>query len=453
MRLFTRPVNRSRALALRIALTVSLTVTTLGLASPASADLDVALVTANGLTGLTAVVEADGDGVNMRAEPNATAEVVTTLSDGTIVALRVDVADTSVDSEGRRWWPVLSDGVEGWIAGDFLVSSDQPAPVESTDDTSDGDTAPGVTPDFSEGDYVQVVSEDGLAMRAGPSTSEDGIAALGDGDVVQVMDGPFWDEAGDGWYLITDGNISAYVFGAYLALDSAVDDGAGEPAPSVAFAVGEFVAPAAGTGGVNVRRNSSVNSNKIGSISEGVSVKVVGGPAYDNAGDAWYVVDTGDDKGYVLGSLLVAGEEAIPEKTAGPTGGFRYPLDSYVFTQAFGCTPYDFEPYDANLGCPFHNGIDLAAPAYTPLLAADGGTVVTAGWCDCGLGFYVEIDHGNGFSTVYGHMAEQPYVVAGQVVNQGDVIGPLGSTGFSTGPHVHFMIKLNGVAVDPLGYL
>ncbi|MDP9356750.1 MAG: M23 family metallopeptidase, partial [Chloroflexota bacterium] len=108
--------------------------------------------------------------------------------------------------------------------------------------------------------------------------------------------------------------------------------------------------------------------------------------------------------------------------------------------------------YDATLGCNFHNGIDLAAPAYTPLLAADGGTVTAAGWCDCGLGFYVAIDHGNGFETVYGHMAEQPYVYVGQAVSQGQVIGPVGSTGLSTGPHVHFILKVGGGTVDPSGY-
>ena len=76
-----------------------------------------------------------------------------------------------------------------------------------------------------------------------------------------------------------------------------------------------------------------------------------------------------------------------------------------------------------------------------------------SGFCDCGLGFYVAIDHENGFETLYGHMAEQPPVTVGQRVNQGEVIGPLGSTGASTGPHVHFMIRLNGSTVDPLNYL
>ena len=79
--------------------------------------------------------------------------------------------------------------------------------------------------------------------------------------------------------------------------------------------------------------------------------------------------------------------------------------------------------------------------------------MVTAGWCNCGLGYYVKIDHGNGFESVYGHMAEPPYVTAGEAVSKGDVIGPVGSTGMSTGPHVHFIIDYDGVDQDPLTYL
>ena len=65
----------------------------------------------------------------------------------------------------------------------------------------------------------------------------------------------------------------------------------------------------------------------------------------------------------------------------------------------------------------------------------------------------MKIDHGNGFKTLYGHMAELPWVSAGDAVAKGDVIGPVGSTGASTGPHVHFIVQLNGVAQDPLAYL
>jgi murein DD-endopeptidase MepM/ murein hydrolase activator NlpD len=130
----------------------------------------------------------------------------------------------------------------------------------------------------------------------------------------------------------------------------------------------------------------------------------------------------------------------------------QYPLASFTFTQSFGCSPYWFEPWSSNLGCNYHNGIDLAAPMGAPVYAADGGVIDQAGWCDCGLGYYVRIDHGNGERTLYGHLSEYFYG-PGTPVSKGEHIANVGSTGNSTGPHVHFIVNINGVDYDPLWYL
>jgi len=98
-----------------------------------------------------------------------------------------------------------------------------------------------------------------------------------------------------------------------------------------------------------------------------------------------------------------------------------------------------------------HEGIDIAAPSGTPIRSAAGGTVIYAGWLG-GYGNLVVVDHGGGVSTAYAHMSS----IAsgnGQGVAQGQVIGYVGSTGHSTGPHLHFEVRINGQAVDPLGYL
>ncbi len=100
-----------------------------------------------------------------------------------------------------------------------------------------------------------------------------------------------------------------------------------------------------------------------------------------------------------------------------------------------------------------HGGLDIAADAGTPLVAADGGTVIEAGWNPYGFGYCVVIDHGNGFKTLYGHMLHHPNVWVGEAVSRGQYIGPMGSTGNSTGPHVHFAIFYNGILRDPLNYL
>jgi murein DD-endopeptidase MepM/ murein hydrolase activator NlpD len=98
-----------------------------------------------------------------------------------------------------------------------------------------------------------------------------------------------------------------------------------------------------------------------------------------------------------------------------------------------------------------HEGIDIGVPYGTPIMAAASGTVIYAGWMD-GYGNLVVIDHGNGLATAYAHQS-QIAVSLGQSVAQGQVIGYVGCTGHCFGPHLHFEVRINGSAVDPLGYL
>ncbi|HXG75174.1 MAG TPA: peptidoglycan DD-metalloendopeptidase family protein [Gaiellaceae bacterium] len=98
-----------------------------------------------------------------------------------------------------------------------------------------------------------------------------------------------------------------------------------------------------------------------------------------------------------------------------------------------------------------HEGIDIAAASGTPIRAAAAGTVIHAGWLG-GYGNLVVVDHGNGLSTAYAH-ASAILVGVGQSVAQGETIALVGSTGNSSGPHLHFEVRVNGTAVDPLGYL
>lgn len=99
---------------------------------------------------------------------------------------------------------------------------------------------------------------------------------------------------------------------------------------------------------------------------------------------------------------------------------------------------------------PGHIGLDYTCRLGDPLYAADSGAVTIAGWHG-GYGILVEVDHGNGYITRYAHLS-QLLVRGGQAVQQGAVIGYCGSTGWSTGPHLHFEIRRNGVPQDPLAY-
>ncbi len=100
----------------------------------------------------------------------------------------------------------------------------------------------------------------------------------------------------------------------------------------------------------------------------------------------------------------------------------------------------------------YHKAIDIANRGGGPILAADGGTVVAAGWDSNGYGNRVVIDHANGNATLYAHMSVLQ-VSAGQRVNRGDVVGQMGSTGRSTGTHLHFEIRRGGVLLNPLEFL
>lgn len=124
---------------------------------------------------------------------------------------------------------------------------------------------------------------------------------------------------------------------------------------------------------------------------------------------------------------------------AAPPGGLGWPVSGPV-TSGFG------ERWGR-----MHEGIDIGVPTGTPVAAAAGGTVLVAGWMG-GYGNLVVIDHGNGLATAYGHNSVLS-VGVGQVVSRGQTIALAGSTGHSFGPHVHFEVRVNGNAVNPLGYL
>ena len=130
------------------------------------------------------------------------------------------------------------------------------------------------------------------------------------------------------------------------------------------------------------------------------------------------------------------------------TGQMQRPIIGAVITQ-----PFAHPEYQTWCGCwKPHTGIDLAAPYGTPIMAADSGQVIWTGWDWSGLGWAVKINHGHYIATVYGHMARF-IVKTGQNVTKGQVIGYEGSTGASTGPHVHFMVVVNNMWVNPILYV
>lgn len=128
-----------------------------------------------------------------------------------------------------------------------------------------------------------------------------------------------------------------------------------------------------------------------------------------------------------------------------PTGIFRWPCSGNI-TSRFGYRNLSYSYASTN-----HRGIDIANRRGTTIFAADGGTITYAGWMS-GYGYLVQISHGNGYVTYYGHNSSLS-VSVGQHVYKGQQIARMGSTGNSTGNHCHFEVRYNGVARNPMNYL
>ena len=151
-----------------------------------------------------------------------------------------------------------------------------------------------------------------------------------------------------------------------------------------------------------------------------------------------------DLQAQINSALKTPAQSNVPYKG---NGKFGFPLTSYTRVSS----PYGYRIHPITGTKKLHTGIDYAAPYGTSILAAEDGVVLTAGW-NSGYGYCVTINHGGGYVTLYGHCSSL-LVSAGQKVTRGQTIAKVGSTGNSTGNHLHFEVRINGSTVDPTGYL
>ena len=157
-------------------------------------------------------------------------------------------------------------------------------------------------------------------------------------------------------------------------------------------------------------------------------------------------------------ALLAQQYDAAARKAGGGTGAFEWPVPACGYnciTQGFGCSTFYLEVYDP--ACPYphkiHTGLDIAGPYGTPIVAADTGIVYEYPG-SIGYGNMILMIHGNGYSTVYGHlMGYAPGLRSGMIVARGTTIAFEGSTGWSTGPHLHFEIRTNNQYRNPCIWL
>jgi len=195
----------------------------------------------------------------------------------------------------------------------------------------------------------------------------------------------------------------------------------------------------------NLRAGPSTEHGRLGQLQTGRQV------ALRAKHDDWLLVELGPLRGWVRADMLAveAGQVAVlpvSNDFPAPPPRWVWPARGTI-TSGFG----------ARWGS-FHNGLDIANRAWTPIVAARSGVVKEAGWCS-GYGYCVKLRHAGGMETIYGHLIDQPVVARGDEVSAGDLIGHMGSTydraggGYSTGVHLHLTVLLNGKAVNPLRFL
>lgn len=147
-----------------------------------------------------------------------------------------------------------------------------------------------------------------------------------------------------------------------------------------------------------------------------------------------------------------AAREEIRRLTQGSTGTYTGGQFAWPSTSSYITSPYGTRIHPVTGKLKTHTGIDIGAGMGTSIFAAASGTVLISGWNSGGYGNYVVIDHGGGLTTLYAHCSSL-LVSAGQKVSRGQVIARVGSTGVSTGPHLHFEVLKNGSHTDPYAYL
>ena len=187
------------------------------------------------------------------------------------------------------------------------------------------------------------------------------------------------------------------------------------------------------------RRLSEISGVPPEGEQEGTSPQGAGGPALelDVA-----LVESIESRAARLEAELRVHEAALRERARVPS---IWPTEGEA-TDGFGVRGNPFGG-----GSEFHSGLDIAAPRGTPVVAAADGKVVQAGWQN-GYGQVVVLDHGNGLTTRYGHLSKIE-VFAGQELKRGEELGEVGSTGRSTGPHLHYEVRIGELPVSPRRYL
>jgi uncharacterized protein YgiM (DUF1202 family) len=302
------------------------------------------------------------------------------------------IRDGPINRDGDTWWKIgYNAGVEGWSVEAYLES----APIETTET-------------FEQNQRVETTVD--LSVRAGPSASDRRKTVVDEGSAGYIRDGPVDDGGYTWWKIGYNAGVEGWSAETYLE-ESPINPGK--------FSIGEAVEP---TTGLSVRKRPTTDATREGVVPEGVPGVVRAGPT-EGDGYTWWEVEYEDGlRGWSAENWLV--EPSIVQED------FIWPVSGRVSSDY-----YDWR------GDSYHRAVDIAAGRGADVVAAAPGEVITADLNAGGLTVFVE--HANGYRTGYMHLSSRA-VFDGQRVSAGDKVGEVGSTGRSTGPHLHLQMTRSG---------
>ena len=223
--------------------------------------------------------------------------------------------------------------------------------------------------------------------------------------------------------------------------------------------IGSLFAAAAIAGASPAYANSSANADIAAPLRAAQAAKPASGGTEEQFKKLFANWQAIEKQQAPLAAVSQAADLAASSRAA-PSAGFATPFRGSTGVSIPSRAPvdgvnlssdYGMRTHPVSGGRRAHKGVDLAAPIGTPIYATADGTVSRADWFSS-YGLYVAIEHGGKLQTRYGHMSRLN-VAAGQQVRKGDIIGFVGSTGRSTGPHLHYEVRVDGAAVNPVPYM
>ena len=274
-----------------------------------------------------------------------------------------------------------------------------------------------------------------LNVREGIGTDKEIVGKMLGGSACEVLDEQ------DGWYHIQSGEVEGYVDKQYILT--------GFDANAEAMNLISNVLKV-NTDHLNVRRKASTDSAVVTKVNTGDILEIL------EEEDDWYHIQINDAEGYVkaeyvdkVSTLPTAQKISGGGRTAGAgSGNYLWPLSGYSSISSSFSTRSN--PFGGS-STEFHNGIDIPAPSGTSIMAVSDGWVAWSSYSSS-AGNWIGIDHGNGVHSIYMHMSSR-IAKEGDYVTAGQVIGRVGSTGRSTGPHLHLSICVDETYMNPLDYV